>query len=99
MKYITSILTLILIALPVQAGDKNQAITNCKLEARALIGEGTPIKFHRFKGRRDRIIELRIGNGKGFDRYDCVVDGDSITIASTKTGAPLAERTAALTEG
>ena len=96
MKHSTFLLATCLTVLttsPASAGEREQRVTHCLLEAKALVAPGTRVKFNRFRGRHDRIVELKIGNGKGFDKYHCEIDEDIVEI-TTINGQPLAPMTA-----
>lgn len=91
MKHLTLLLTVSLIGaspLSVSASKKSQRLTQCTQVAKAIVGPDVPVKLSRFKGRRDRIVELKIGNGSGFEKYDCHIEADMAVITS-RSGQPL----------
>lgn len=74
--------------------EKSSRLTECKNKARSILGEenAPPIRLSRFKGRGDRIVELRIGNGNGFEKYYCENKEGLITIVSRDSGEPLMKK-------
>ena len=92
LKVLTAAITIAFLS-PALASDRSERLTLCKQSAKALIGADRRVKLNRFQGRGDRIIELKVSNDKGFDKYRCEIEA-GIAVIKTRDGQPLASMAA-----